>query len=97
MTAVPLKPLGVYPAIMGLFICTLWFTTILNYRSLTNDKGLVVQTLERSLPTYPFYAEGHIEPGNARLPRLPFTWAERCIPFAFALLYIAAIAKLGYV
>jgi hypothetical protein len=44
-------------AFVGIIICVLWIASILNYRSLTDDKKRVITKLETLFPTAPFSAE----------------------------------------
>jgi hypothetical protein len=71
-----------YLSAAGILVCMLWFATILNYRTLTDEKRDVICLLEASLPCSPFSAE-------ATRPR--FTLIERFIPLAFVLMYIFAL------
>ena len=91
--ATALSPLQFLPrdlAIIGIVICILWIASILNYRSLADDKYRVVTELEELFPSSPFSAESKF--GKKRRP---FTWVERCIPIAFALLYVSLLVSTG--
>src|SRR6266496_718798 len=66
--------------VVGIIICILWIASILNYRSLTDDKYRVIIKLETLFSSAPFSAEAD---GPAR----QFTLVERCVPVAFGVLY----------
>ena len=77
---------------VGLAICALWFFSILNYRSLTDDKYRVIIELENLFPTSPFLAESSIvKEGFARMVRRRFTWVERGITMVFAAFYVGLL------
>jgi hypothetical protein len=70
-----------YLSAVGIIICILWIASILNYRSLTDEKYDVIRRLETLFPSAPFSAEMI---GVKR----PFTLVERGVPLAFILLHI---------
>jgi len=87
-TASPKLPLLL--SLVGLLICVLWLTTIVNYKSLTDRKYEIIVRLERVLPSAPFSAESLSEHGSPI--QRHFTWAERGVASAFWFLYAVLLA-----
>ncbi|MBN8593513.1 MAG: hypothetical protein J0M33_17290 [Anaerolineae bacterium] len=77
-------------ALAGVALCVTWYSLIIRYRNLNQQKFAVIQELEQHLPAKPYLAEENVPvEGNTGL-----TKAERYIPIVFGFLYGAIIISL---
>jgi hypothetical protein len=86
--------LGVFPLLVLVAQCLVWFWTIRSYRQLNAGKWAVVGAMERRLPASPWCSAEWVALGEGKDPSRywSLTHVEQWIPFLFALAYVG-----GYV
>ncbi|HEV7194867.1 MAG TPA: hypothetical protein VGN19_02915 [Pedococcus sp.] len=88
--------LGLFPTVVLVIQCFVWFWIIRSYRQLSSGKWAVVGALEQRLPAAPSSAEWAAL-GRGQDPALywPLTHVEQWVPPLFALAYVAGFVALA--
>ena len=81
--------------VVGIVICTLWIKMINHFRVLNKEKFNVINTLENSLPSKPFYDEWERLSNNSQYKDATF-W-EKFLPLVFVGLYAVAIVAILFI
>jgi len=95
--AVPNPWVNIFPLLLGLWLCAIWYMLIRSYRQLNTAKFRVIGEYEKRLPSSPFWnAEWNalLEKGRNPAVYLPLTTVEQNVPIAFAVLYLLSYLAL---
>jgi len=84
------KWLIVFPILVTLILCFVWWWLLSSYRKLNSAKYKVVGQLETKLPSSPYWSAEWYELGEGKDPKkyLPLTVLEKWIPVTFGVTYI---------
>jgi hypothetical protein len=79
-----------FPLVVVLAQCGIWFYVVRSYRLLNSAKYRVVGLLEERLPASPFWRAEWTELGEGKDPRKywPLTHIEKWVPILFAVIYL---------
>jgi hypothetical protein len=88
--------LGLFPLVVLVLQCAVWFWTIRSYRQLSAAKWAVVGAVERRLPMSPWWRAEWKALGEGKDPARywPLTRVEQWVPWLFALAYIGGFVVL---
>ena len=83
----------VFPTVILICICIVWFYLVRSYSQLNSGKWKVVGALEERLPSSPWWkAEWQaLGEGKDRSLYWPFTHIEKWVPWIFVLLYVGTL------
>ena len=90
--------LGIFPLMVLVLQCLVWFWTIRSYRQLNAGKWAVVGAFERRLPASPWWSAEWAALGKGKDPARywPLTHVEQWVPFLFAVAYIGGFIALVF-
>ncbi len=82
-------------SIAGLVVCLLWKRNIDSYKDLNSGKFHVITEIEKALPVAAFTTEWDVlQRGESKKLYRPFHVVEVLVPFIFAAVHLAQIARL---
>ena len=83
----------IFPTVMLVCICGVWFYVVRSYRQLNSGKWEVVGAIEERLPASPWWKAEWQALGQGRDWSLywPLTHIEKWVPLTFIVLYIGAL------
>lgn len=89
--------LGLFPTVVLVTQCLVWFWIIRSYRQLNAGKWAVVGAFEKRLPTSPWWAAEWVALGEGEDPSRywPISHVEQWVPFLFGLAYIGGFLALA--
>lgn len=76
-------------SIVGVVVSSLWYATIKSYRELNTVKYMLINRMEKELPSLPFTEEWRLLKKNKKYTAL--TKIEQWLPFIFIVLFIITI------
>jgi hypothetical protein len=89
--------LGLFPTVVLVTQCLVWFWIIRSYRQLNAGKWAVVGAFEKRLPTSPWWDAEWVALGKGQDPSRywPISHVEQWVPFLFGLAYIGGFLALA--